>query len=87
MKNIRRIGLSAAGIAAVSAAVALTSPIATATNNDCPPPPTHTTTPPPPVTTTPAKPGTSMDLGSLFKGLGSGSAGGATANGTGASVS
>ncbi|MFF0610209.1 hypothetical protein ACFYUD_16215 [Nocardia tengchongensis] len=86
MKNIRRIGLSAAGIAAVSAAVALTAPFAAATNNDCPPPPTHTTTPPPP-TTTPAKPSTMPDLGGLFKGLGSGSAGGATANGTGASVS
>ncbi|MEU6579348.1 hypothetical protein [Nocardia sp. NPDC046763] len=38
MKNIRRFGLSAVGIAAVSATVALTAPVAAAdTNANCPP--------------------------------------------------
>ncbi|MFE3223515.1 hypothetical protein [Nocardia sp. NPDC059228] len=38
MKNIRRFGLSAVGIAAVSATVALTAPVAAADSNaNCPP--------------------------------------------------
>ncbi|WP_433668351.1 hypothetical protein ACQP06_31040 [Nocardia sp. CA-136227] len=79
MKNIRRVGFSAAGIAAVSAAIALTAPIASATNNDCgpgTPPPTTTT---PPKTTTPSTGG----FDSIIKSLGTGSA---TSNGIGASV-
>ncbi|MFE5283807.1 hypothetical protein ACFRAQ_02390 [Nocardia sp. NPDC056611] len=85
MKNIRRVGFSAAGIAAVSAAIALTAPIASATNNDCgpgttTPPPTTTT---PPKTTTPSTGGGGFD--SIIKSLGTGSA--ANSNGIGASVS
>ncbi|MGW4350958.1 hypothetical protein ACWELJ_02600 [Nocardia sp. NPDC004582] len=82
MKNIRRVGFSAAGIAAVSAAIALTAPIASATTNDCPPgtttPPTTTT---PPKTTTPSTGG----FDAIIKALGSGSAA-ANSGGIGAGV-
>ncbi|MFD7846919.1 hypothetical protein ACFV4K_28810 [Nocardia sp. NPDC059764] len=82
MKNIRRVGFSAAGIAAVSAAIALTAPIASATSNDCGPgTTTPTTTTTPPKTTTPS---TGGGFDSIIKSLGTGSA---TSNGIGASVS
>ncbi|WP_040812559.1 hypothetical protein [Nocardia concava] len=94
MKSIRRYGLGAAGIAAISTAVALTAPLATAdtvgqgdsvefiTYNDCPPSPT-------PTPTKPSGTGSSLTpltgiIDSILKGLGG--AGGATSSGSASSV-
>ncbi|MTJ85926.1 hypothetical protein GL305_07800 [Nocardia seriolae] len=89
MKNIRRAGMGAAGIAAISTAIALAAPSAVATTgNDCPP----TTTPPTTTTTSPSTIGTGSAswmgslLNNLLKGLGSGLPG-ASSSGAGAAVS
>ncbi|MGV9666081.1 hypothetical protein ACWDUL_06495 [Nocardia niigatensis] len=95
MKSIRRIGMGAAGIAAISTAVALTAPLAAAdtvgqgdalefvTANDCPPSPTPT----------PSTSGTGSSLtplttiiNSLLKGLGAAGGGTSTSTGSASSV-